>query len=419
MPSKKVPIRVHAILALFALATLLTSTHAAAQREIVLHSFSGADGAFPAAGLVFDRAGNLYGTTEAGDLYNGGNAFELSPPKTGTTWPENILHSMSGSSTDGANSWSGLTFDSAGNLYGTTSSGGLYGGGTVFELMPNTGGQWTEKILHNFNQNGIDGSYPVAGVIFDAASNLYGTAFGGGPGGQGIVYSLIPTQTGEWTENILYDFSGSDGGNPRGNLIMDASGTLYGTTEYGGSSACNGGCGTVFKLAGTTLTTLYSFSGRGDGNSPHDGLVMDASGNLYGTTTSGGFNVNSFCRQGCGVVFELSPSSGGSWTETVLHSLGAYLSDGYEPIGGLIFDAAGNLYGTAIADMMYGGGTVFELSPSASGKWSEKVLHHFGHHAYDGIIPSGYLVLDSSGNLYGTTALGGTSDNGTVFKITP
>jgi uncharacterized repeat protein (TIGR03803 family) len=291
MTSKKVPSGVNAILALFALAALLTSTHAAAQREIVLHSFTGADGAFPSAGLVFDRAGNLYGTTEAGDLYNGGNAFELSPPKTGTIWPENILHSMSGSSTDGANSWSGLTLDSAGNLYGSTAAGGLYGGGTVFELMPNTGGQWTEKILHNFNQNGIDGSYPVSGVIFDAAGNLYGTASGGGPGGQGIVYSLIPTQTGEWTENILYVFSGSDGSFPHGNLIMDASGTLYGTTEYGGSSACNGGCGTVFKLAGTTLTTLYSFSGRGDGNSPHDGLVMDASGNLYGTTTSGGFNV--------------------------------------------------------------------------------------------------------------------------------
>jgi uncharacterized repeat protein (TIGR03803 family) len=259
----------------------------------------------------------------------------------------------------------------------------------------------------------------VSGVIFDAAGNLYGTASGGGPGGQGIVYSLIPTQTGEWTENILYVFSGSDGSFPHGNLIMDASGTLYGTTEYGGSSACNGGCGTVFKLAGTTLTTLYSFSGRGDGNSPHDGLVMDASGNLYGTTTSGGFNVNSFCRQGCGVVFELSPGSGGSWTETVLHSLGAYPSDGYSPVGGLIFDAAGNLYGTALADMLYGGGTVFELSPSASGKWSEKNIHHFGHHAYDGIIPSGYLVLDSSGNLYGTTALGGTYDNGAVFKITP
>jgi uncharacterized repeat protein (TIGR03803 family) len=146
---------------------------------------------------------------------------------------------------------------------------------------------------------------------------------------------------------------------------------------------------------------------------------MDASGNLYGTTTSGGFNVNSFCRQGCGVVFELSPGSGGSWTETVLHSLGAYLSDGYSPVGGLIFDAAGNLYGTALADMLYGGGTVFELSPSASGKWSEKNIHHFGHRAYDGILPSGYLVLDSSGNLYGTTALGGTYDNGAVFKITP
>jgi uncharacterized repeat protein (TIGR03803 family) len=296
---------------------------------------------------------------------------------------------------------------------------GRIGGGTVFELMPNTGGQWTEKILHNFNQNGIDGSYPVSGVIFDAAGNLYGTASGGGPGGQGIVYSLIPTQTGEWTENILYVFSGSDGSFPHGNLIMDASGTLYGTTEYGGSSACNGGCGTVFKLAGTTLTTLYSFSGRGDGNSPHDGLVMDASGNLYGTTTSGGFNVNSFCRQGCGVVFELSPGSGGSWTETVLHSLGAYPSDGYSPVGGLIFDAAGNLYGTALADMLYGGGTVFELSPSASGKWSEKTIHHFGHHAYDGIIPTGYLVLDASGNLYGTTALGGAYDNGTVYEITP
>jgi uncharacterized repeat protein (TIGR03803 family) len=141
MTSKKVPIGVNAILALFALAALLTSTHATAQREKVLQNFSGADGAFPSAGLVFDRAGNLYGTTEAGDLYNGGNAFELSPPKTGTIWPENILHSMSGSSTDGANSWSGLTLDSAGNLYGSTAAGGLYGGGTVFELMPNTGGQ--------------------------------------------------------------------------------------------------------------------------------------------------------------------------------------------------------------------------------------------------------------------------------------
>jgi len=419
MPSKKVPIKVHAMLALFSLAALLTSTHTTAQREKVLQNFSGADGAFPSAGLVFDSAGNLYGTTEAGGLYYGGNAFKLTPPKRDAFWHEQVLHSMSSRSTDGANSWAGLTFDSAGNLYGTTDTGGLYGGGTVFELVPNTGGTWTEKILHNFNQNGIDGSNPLSGVIFDAAGNLYGTTYDGGPGGYGTVYSLIPTETGAWTENILHVFSGSDGSFPKGNLIMDASGNLYGTTAYGGSTACNGGCGTVFKLAGTTLTTLYSFTGLGDGKSPHDGLVMDASGNLYGTTIGGGFNVNSFCGQGCGVVFELSPGSGGSWTETVLHSLGAYPSDGYEPAGGLIFDAAGNLYGTALADMLYGGGTVFELSPSASGKWSEKTIHHFGHHAYDGIIPTGYLVLDASGNLYGTTALGGAYDNGTVYEITP
>lgn len=420
MPSKKTSFRVNAVLAFFALTALLTSTHAAAQGDKILHNFNvtGAGGAGSAGGLVFDSAGNLYGTTQGRGLYDGGTVFELSPPKTGIVWPEKVLHSMGSSSTDGSRSIAGVIFDAAGNLYGTASSGGLYGGGTVFELMPKAGGGWTEKTLHNFNLNGVDGNYPVASVIFDAAGNLYGTTYSGGSGGYGTVYSLIPTASGEWTENILYDFSGSDGANPQGNLVMDASGNLYGTTNYGGFSACNGGCGTLFRLTGlSTLTTLHAFSGGADGNSPHGGLVMDASGNLYGTTVWGG-TVNSFCPTGCGVAFELSPGSGGTWTETVLHRFGAYPSDGYWPSSGLIFDSAGNLYGTAIEDAVYGGGTVFELSPAANGKWSERNLHHFGHNS-DGSLPAGSLVLDSSGNLYGATVMGGTYGPGIVFAITP
>jgi uncharacterized repeat protein (TIGR03803 family) len=242
----------------------------------------------------------------------------------------------------------------------------------VFELTPAAGGGWTEQVLHRFpDDNGTDGTAPVAGLIIDAAGNLYGTTSSGGTlFFRGTAFELTPAAGGVWTETVLHSFgNGTDASEPRAGLIFDAAGNLYGTTAVGGTgSNCIFGCGTVFELTpaaggGWTEKVLYSFNANGtDGYSPEAGLIIDAAGNLYGTTYAGG--TSSGCAPyGCGTVFELTPAAGGGWTETVLHNFGNG-TDGSTPFAGLIFDAAGNLYGTTY----YGGtganegGTVFEFT---------------------------------------------------------
>ncbi|MGA7459437.1 MAG: choice-of-anchor tandem repeat GloVer-containing protein [Candidatus Korobacteraceae bacterium] len=342
---------------------------------------------------------------------------------TSGAWTEKVLYSFCAQTncTDGEGPHAGLIFDAAGNLYGTTLSGGIYGGygaGTVFELTPTAGGGWTEQVLHSFG-NGADGLTLYSGLISDAAGNLYGTTYYGGTYGYGTAFELTPAAGGGWTEGVLHNFTYYDGQQPWAGLIFDAAGNLYGTTYYGGLYlACPGGasdCGTVFELMpgggrwGETI--LHNFGTGGDGFSPTAGLILDAAGNLYGTTNGGG----TYNQYG-GTVFELTPGVGG-WTETLLHSFGNG-TDGEAPDGALVFDTAGNLYGTTGGGGTYGGGTVFELTPTVGGGWTEQVLHNFGN-GVDGANPYTGLIFDAAGNLYGTTQSGGNHGAGTVFELTP
>jgi uncharacterized repeat protein (TIGR03803 family) len=343
----------------------------------VLHLFTWAKN--PHGNLTFDAAGNLYGTTEDGGGSGCGGSgcgavWKLARNAKGA-WTVTILHAFTGGAftagVDGAYPLAGLIFDLAGNLYGTTAGGGdlgchkPYGCGVVFKLTPNPDGTWTESVLHSFT--GADGWEPDAGLIFDATGNLYSTTYVGGAYGQGVVFKLTPNPDGTWTESVLYSFTGgADGGYPEAGLIFDAAGDLYGTTAFGGSATCPGGdeCGVVFKLApnpdGTwTESVLHSFTGGADGANPFAGLIFDAAGNLYCTTVGGGDSTACPSLGGCGVVFKLSSSSSG-WSETVLHTFIGFGANPYAPV---IFDRAGNLYGTTLlGNPAFDDGLMFEIT---------------------------------------------------------
>jgi uncharacterized repeat protein (TIGR03803 family) len=427
MRGKKLSVRLIRLITAFTITLLAAGASAVAQEEMVLHSFhnNGKDGQGPNSPLVFDSAGNLYGTTPDGGAHNAGTVFEMSP-EAGGAWTEKPLYSF-----DSTNGYVGpipsgaLALDTSGNLYGVTGQGGTgscfdlsgNGCGTVFALSPMAGGFWAYSVLHYFNNNG--GNDPGGGLIFDAHGNLYGAAaFGGDTNAGGTAFELSPAGGGKWTESVLHDFP--EGTIPQGPLIFDADGNLYGTSYDGGTSHL----GTAFELSptgdgGWTQTVLHSFVQNGtDGFSPNGGLVFDANGNLYGTTVSGGgTTANCPFVVSCGTVFELSPAGGGIWTETIIHPFSHTGADGSDPNDGLAIDSSGNLYGTTSLGGAYGGGTVFELTPS-SGSWAETLLHSFGH-VGDGKSPKAPLVFDTSGNLYGTTSEGGLDGLGTVFEITP
>src|ERR1017187_1221490 len=242
MQGKTLSIGLRAVLAIIAATLFVTSTWATAQ-EKVLHNFNnnGTDGVSPQAGLIVDGAGNLYGTTSGGGTYYHGTVFELTPA-AGRGWTETVLHSFNNNGTDGYEPLAGLIFDAAGNLYGTTYVGGSYGYGTAFELTPAGGGTWNEKVLYSF-ASGSTAFYLTSGLIFDGAGNLYGTTLGGQGGS---VFELTPTAGGGWTEKVLHSFgNGTDGEDPQAGLIFDAAGNLYGTTYLGGTYYQ---WGTVFEL---------------------------------------------------------------------------------------------------------------------------------------------------------------------------
>jgi uncharacterized repeat protein (TIGR03803 family) len=304
-----------------------------ANNETVLYSFTGgADGNSPLAGLIRDAAGNLYGTTVAGGAHNQGTVFKID-----TSNHETVLYSFTGGA-DGGLPQAGVIMDATGNLYGTASQGGFgcapLGCGTVFKIDTTN----HETVLHAF-MAGSDGGNPEAGLILDPAGNLYGTTFGGGSGGQGIVFKIDTTNH----ETVLYTFTGgSDGGGPVAGLLRDAAGNLYGTTFNGGTS----GQGTVFKIDTTNHeSALYSFTGGSDGGGPAAGLIRDVVGNLYGTTSQGGVGCSGL---GCGTIFKINPSNG----ETTIYNFTGG-SDGAGSMAGLLMDTTGNLYGTA-----YQGGTI-------------------------------------------------------------
>jgi len=247
------------------------------------------------------------------------------------------LHKFEFATAAGSQPAAGLIFDSAGNLYGTTQFGGR-GFGNVFELTPNKDGSWKEKVLHSFN--GKDGFWPAAGLVFDSAGNLYGTTPQGGPHNCGTIFELTSNQDGSWKEKVLHSFDEKDGNNAASALIFDSLGNLYGTASTGGVSDCENGCGLVFELTpnedGSWKESVLHFFDRNgkDGYLPESSLVFDSSGNLYGTTAGGGPN-------NAGIVFQLSPSGNGSWKEKVLHSFNLNYKDGYGPDAGLVFDSAG------------------------------------------------------------------------------
>jgi uncharacterized repeat protein (TIGR03803 family) len=417
MRSKKFSIGLTALLAIVTVTLFMTATRAVAQQETVLYNFgvTYTDADVPFAGLVFDAQGNLFGTTFDGGAHGFGAVFEL-VPQAGGGWKEKLLHSFNTTGNGGFEPFAGLVMDAAGNLYGTTLSGGAHGAGSVFELLPQAGGGWMGKGIHTFGANSEDGIGPEAGLVMDSAGNLYGTTHQGGYHGSGIAFELSPTSSGGWTEKLLHTFSSNanDGYAPTANLIFDAVGNLYGTTVLGGTLRV----GTVFELmpaAGGHWTEkiLHNFRGDStDGGFPEGGVIFDAAGNLYSTTSAGGTN-------GAGTVFELTPTAGGRWTERVLHTFLADGTDGITPMANLVFDAASNLYGTTAGGGANGDGTVFELTPAGGGSWTETVLHNFSANGTDGVTPQAGFVFDAAGNLYGTTSQGGAHGGGIVFEITP
>jgi hypothetical protein len=447
------------VLIWFTIILATASIASAGWKEKVLYSFQGGlnDGAGPAGGVVFDKAGNLYGTTTGGGPDSCapiGNAcglvYQLSPPvKQGDPWTETIIFQFKGKGANDASAPSGgVILDSAGNLYGVTAYGGTgdcvllgtkAGCGTVFELSPpaQKGGPWTETILYSF-KSGKEGYFPWGDLTFDGKGNLYGvTDFGGGKGTTcnvyyeycGTVFKLSPPRQkgGSWTEQVLHSFrGGKDGANPNGGLILDKQGVIYATTQTGGSQGCvrqyvSVGCGTVFELTPPRRKggiwgekQLHVFTGSSDGNAPNGNLVADAGGSLYGTAGGGALPF--------GVVFRLSQRKPRSqWSETVLHNFTGG-KDGRGTAGPVTFDTNGSLYGTVGPGPYYG--AVFRLAPrNGQGDWNFSTVYNFKG-VPDGSFPAYSLVFDSAGNLYGITVLGGSGSAcsggcGSAFEVSP
>ncbi|MFZ0311307.1 MAG: choice-of-anchor tandem repeat GloVer-containing protein [Candidatus Korobacteraceae bacterium] len=425
-------INVRAEIIALVLAVVVTTMTIPAQAQAfqVIHTFTGgADGANPAgAGITLDQAGNLYGATLDGglaesDCYTGscGTVFKIS--HRGSGWTFNTLYKFTGGG-DGALPDTPVTFAPNGVLYGTTYYGGAacsyeYGCGTVFSLQPSPTAcksalcPWTENVLYRFT--GGSGSDPTYGALsFDAGGNLYGTTSGGGAHGQGNVYELTPS-SGGWAQQALYSFTGNlDGGSPRGSVIFDPIGNLYGTTSDGGYYSG----GTVFELSpsgqGWSLQVLHAIEPQTDGYLPYGNLFLDPSGNLWGTDNAGGPGAG-------GTAFKLTPSNG-SWDFSVLYPFNGNPFSG--PTGNLVMDPQGNLYGARVGAGTHACGSVFKLTPNGSG-WTETVLYSFTCGS-DGEEPYGQIARDADGNLYGTTWVGGmtggvcgTGGCGVVWEITP
>jgi len=395
------------------LLTIFAAQAAQAQFHVIFNFSGGSDGRFPFSGVVDDQRGNLYGTT----FYGGagyGVVFQLAP--SGSGWILTPLYTFQAGN-DGAYPVAGVTIGPDGALYGSTYGGGgsgcSFGCGTVFRLTPPPSAcltaicPWNETVLYRF-LGGTNGQAPQSGVTFDQAGNLYGTTPLGGLSGNGTVYELVHSN-GMWTESLLYGFAGgNDGGSPQAGVTFDSAGNLYGTTPAGGQY----GLGTIYQLvssgSGWTESVIYNLTGAADGVRPLGGVIFDTSGNLYATTSNGGSGNG-------GTVFELIPS-GGSWNFNLIYSFFTFGTIGRGPVADLTLDAAGNLYGTTGGDGFYRNGTAFELVRSQG--WNQVVFHSFIGPA-DGADPFSTLVFDAAGNLYGTAAEGGSHGDGVIYQITP
>jgi len=402
---------IRGLLACFATAALLLSAASASTTKVIYSFAGGNDGEYLDTDLVMDSAGNIYGSTVQGGDFASGTVFQLSPSASG--WTHTVLYSFTGG-TDGGEPYKGVTLDSQGNLYGTTVAGGAGscdgGCGVVFKLT-NSGGTWTQSVIHSFT-GGNDGSGPGSGLTFDPHGNLYGMTPTGGAYGLGVVYQLQPQTNGAWKLRVVHAFTGGNDGSSgsAGRLILDHAGNLYGVTTVGGAN----GDGVVFELTrnptGWTLLTLYAFKDQPDGALPYGGLIFDKAGDLYGTTYYAGAN-------DVGTVYKLTHANG-AWTETVLYSFKGG-TDGSSPISTLVSDKAGNLYGTT-SDGGTGCacGVIFKLAHGANGTWTESVPYRFPGAPGAGFAYNG-MVADPAGKFYGATTHGGPADDGTVYRFTP
>jgi uncharacterized repeat protein (TIGR03803 family) len=410
---------------------------ASAYTLTTLHSFCSQDNEFctggfdPASGLLRDQSGNLYGTTELGGKDGGGIVFELVPG--GNKYTEYILKAFcEGEACPlGAYPEGDLIMDVDGNLYGTTYGGGKYDAGAVFKLSHHEG-HVTYTVIHSFcaKSHCTDASLPetglayagqASGALWDESSPLFGTTSLGGANNEGAAYELAPNG-GAWAFQVLHSFNPGTRSAGPGPLLVDSSGNLLGVTASG---AAYGG-GALYRLAAGTWkeTTLHNFCAEAncaDGSAGAGRLLMDAAGNLFGTTEAGGSGANCATQGGCGVVFERPP--GGPYAVIYNFCSLAGCADGSVPADGVIMDAGGSFYGTTTAGGGAGnGGTVFKLTHG--GNWTETVLYEFcsQNNCADGTEPITPVTLDAQGNLYGATHEGGTNQSdsgGTVFKLMP
>ncbi len=397
--------------------TLVLATVSHAETFNILHNFGAAgDGNTLAGPLLKDSAGNLYGMTVGGGTHNMGTVYRLSPTSTGV-FQETILYSFKGGSADGAGPTGPLVRDSAGNLYGVTQNGGIIatvcslpvvpntGCGVIFKLHPTTTGGWAETVLHRFT--GTDGGNSLAGLVLDSKGNFYGATPVGGSKGQGTVYKLSLTSTG-WKETVLHSFTGgTDGASPmmfQTALTLDGLGNIYGSTYSGGSSTAD--AGVIFELVPQTSGAwtekiLHTFQSGADGSEPLTGVILDKSGNVYGTTLKGGTQL------GSGVVFKLTAANG--YTKTVLHNFDASTDPAKSNAHGVFFDANGNLFGTTEY-------ALYELTPAPT-EWTETLLMDFDE--IGGVPVYAPAIMDAQGHIWGTTLVGGQANGGMAWEFIP
>ena len=377
----------------------------------VIYSFAGeGDGEYIDSDVATDAAGNLYGTSVLVGDFGGGTVWQLSP--VGDGWVHTVLYSFTGGA-DGGEPYKGVTLDAAGNLYGTAVTGGsgsCEGGCGVAYKLTKSGTTWTQSVIHAFT-GGDDGSGPGSRVALDKGGNVYGMTPTGGANGLGTIYEIHPKRNGDWALRVIHTFTGgSDGTSGSAGKMLLRGGHIYGAVTAGGTN----GSGNVFELTPTRIgewgfKILYSFQGAPDGIFPYGALLFDAAGNLYGTTYYGGTN-------GLGAVYKLSPTDSGEWNETVLYSFKAG-TDGNSSISNLVSDAAGNLYGTT-SEGGLGSGTIFKLTPGQNGTWTESIPHSF-QGSPDGAFPYAGMVGGSAGSFYGATVHGGDDGEGSIYKFTP
>jgi uncharacterized repeat protein (TIGR03803 family) len=398
------------ILAILAATVSLVSAASSGSSKVIYSFAGGPDGEYTDTDLAMDNQGNLYGTSVQGGKYSSGTVFEVTPSGTHT-----VLYSFTGGA-DGGEPYKGVTLDAQGDLYGTAVSGGAGacdgGCGVVYKLT-NSRENWTWSLVHSFT-GGKDGSGPGTRVTIDKNGNLYGTTPTGGAYGLGVVYQMKVDASGHWSEKVIHAFTGGkDGaGGSAGRLLLDAAGNLYGVCTAGGAN----GQGVVFELTPTpagnwNFTMLYAFKGQPDAGFPYSGLIRDGAGNLYGTSYYSGAN-------NVGAVYRLRPSSTGQWTETVLYSFQGGAADGSGPIGTLVSDRVGNLYGTTSEGGAANYGTIFKVAGS-NGKWTESVVYSFTGSPDGSLVYNGMVSDSTRTNFYGATVHGGTNDDGTIFQFTP